>query len=447
MLEITTTRHNPLIDPSLAVWSWEIPVYLFVGGIVAGMMVLAGLADAALARGDDPVASSRCRRRCSRSCCSTLGMGALFLDLAHKLYVWRVYITFQPTSPMSWGSWVLIIVYGVLAVVGADPAARSVAVARPARARVAALSDCHRRQPGRDPRARLGEHRCSASRSASTPASCSTRWSRGRCGTARSSGPLFLVSGLSAGAALMHLATVVLPGRPAPAGHDRRRGRRDVAAARARSAATEHRRRADPRRHRVPRDRARADRPRARQPLTSSASHAAAAALIISGPYALRVLGRHRRRSASSCRSRCRGSSSAHRIPHTVVPALLVLVGGFTLRWVMVNAGQVEPHRAGGRELRFRRPKEKIDETHHCMLAVGARLRSPRRTAFAQAPAPAAKPTIPQICTTCHKAQPNACRASSRTSRSRASRSSSRSTRTPKSSASTRRRSRSSTAA
>ena len=24
----------------LAVWSWEIPVYLFVGGVVAGMMVL-----------------------------------------------------------------------------------------------------------------------------------------------------------------------------------------------------------------------------------------------------------------------------------------------------------------------------------------------------------------------------------------------------------------------
>ncbi len=25
MLEITTTRHNPLIDPQLAVWSWEFP--------------------------------------------------------------------------------------------------------------------------------------------------------------------------------------------------------------------------------------------------------------------------------------------------------------------------------------------------------------------------------------------------------------------------------------
>jgi protein NrfD len=30
----------------------------------------------------------------------------------------------------------------------------------------------------------------------------------------------------------------------------------------------------------------------------------------------------------------------AHRIPHTVIPALLALIGGYTLRWVMLNAGQ-----------------------------------------------------------------------------------------------------------
>jgi formate-dependent nitrite reductase membrane component NrfD len=29
-----------------------------------------------------------------------------------------------------------------------------------------------------------------------------------------------------------------------------------------------------------------------------------------------------------------------HRIRHTVVPAVLVLAGGFALRWVLVNAGQ-----------------------------------------------------------------------------------------------------------
>jgi hypothetical protein len=37
MLETTTTRHNPGIDPALHIWGWEIPLYLFVGGMVAGM--------------------------------------------------------------------------------------------------------------------------------------------------------------------------------------------------------------------------------------------------------------------------------------------------------------------------------------------------------------------------------------------------------------------------
>jgi len=30
----------------------------------------------------------------------------------------------------------------------------------------------------------------------------------------------------------------------------------------------------------------------------------------------------------------------SHRIRHTIVPAVLVLAGGFALRWVLVNAGQ-----------------------------------------------------------------------------------------------------------
>ena len=42
--EIVRTRHNPLVDPSLHVWSWQIPAYLFLGGFVAGIMVLSGWA-------------------------------------------------------------------------------------------------------------------------------------------------------------------------------------------------------------------------------------------------------------------------------------------------------------------------------------------------------------------------------------------------------------------
>ena len=41
----------------------------------------------------------------------SLGMTTLFLDLEHKLYVYRFYTTLQPTSPMSWGAWILVLVY------------------------------------------------------------------------------------------------------------------------------------------------------------------------------------------------------------------------------------------------------------------------------------------------------------------------------------------------
>ena len=42
--EITTTRANPLIDPSMHVWHGEVALYLFLGGLVAGIMVITGLA-------------------------------------------------------------------------------------------------------------------------------------------------------------------------------------------------------------------------------------------------------------------------------------------------------------------------------------------------------------------------------------------------------------------
>ena len=41
-------------------------------------------------------------------------MGGLFLDLEHKLFLFRFYTTFQPASPMSWGAWILLLVYPVL---------------------------------------------------------------------------------------------------------------------------------------------------------------------------------------------------------------------------------------------------------------------------------------------------------------------------------------------
>ena len=36
MHELVNTRHNPMIDPAMHIWGWEIPVYLFLGGLRDG---------------------------------------------------------------------------------------------------------------------------------------------------------------------------------------------------------------------------------------------------------------------------------------------------------------------------------------------------------------------------------------------------------------------------
>ncbi len=112
MNEITTTRHNEMIDPLLHVWGWEIPVYLFLGGLVAGMMIISGyfLYTGRFKESE----SSRLYLPFISFVLLSVGMFALFLDLEHKLYVWRLYTTFEITSPMSWGSWILVLIYPVL---------------------------------------------------------------------------------------------------------------------------------------------------------------------------------------------------------------------------------------------------------------------------------------------------------------------------------------------
>jgi formate-dependent nitrite reductase membrane component NrfD len=112
MPELDITRVNEMIDPYVHVWGWEIPVYLWLGGWVAGMMIITGYF---------LLGGRHTRRSPLLSALPgiglvllSLGMLSLFLDLEHKLYVWRLYTTFEWTSPMSWGSWILLIVYPVL---------------------------------------------------------------------------------------------------------------------------------------------------------------------------------------------------------------------------------------------------------------------------------------------------------------------------------------------
>lgn len=112
MREQFSTRQNEMIDPLMHIWGWEIPVYLFLGGLVAGFMIISGYFTF---KGHHKHSSFSSFYLPHLSLIFlSLGMLALFLDLEHKLYVWRLYMTFKFKSPMSWGSWVLLLVYPAL---------------------------------------------------------------------------------------------------------------------------------------------------------------------------------------------------------------------------------------------------------------------------------------------------------------------------------------------
>jgi formate-dependent nitrite reductase membrane component NrfD len=108
---LVTGRDNALIDPGLHIWTWEVAMYLFLGGLTAGIMIFAALMTV---RSKDQVAPfATARLALFAPIALSLGMTTLFMDLEHKLFVYRFYTSFQITSPMSWGAWILIIIYPV----------------------------------------------------------------------------------------------------------------------------------------------------------------------------------------------------------------------------------------------------------------------------------------------------------------------------------------------
>ena len=302
--ELTTTRANPLVDPVLHVWAWQIPAYLFLGGLVAGMMAIGGWF----------LFSDRHRRADSVAfllpalslVLLSLGMLALFLDLEHKASVWRLYTTFQVASPMSWGAWILLAVYPVLA------GALLLRLPAPLRA-LPALGRAADRMAGS---ARLERAVAGASMALGgmlgiyTGVLLSALGARPLWNSALL-GPLFLVSGLSSAAALVHMVA-------------RERSESELLA--------------------------RADNRFLQAELvllalffvgqlTSTRVHVAAAGLLLGGPFTavfwVGVVG-----LGIAVPLLVQTLAVAHRVKHTPVAPLLVLAGGVLLRFVIVNAGQ-----------------------------------------------------------------------------------------------------------
>ena len=304
MRELVLTRHNELIDPLVRVWGWQIPVYLFLGGWVAGMMIIVGCF------------AMRGRHREDTCVCGLLpslavvvlsgGMLALFLDLEHKLYVWRLYSTFQVASPMSWGAWILLLVYPALAAAFLlRPPAALRAIWPRLDAWAAALAEPRRARAVGAANIVLG-----VSLGIYTGILLSSLGARPFWNSAIL-GPLFLVSGLSSAAAFTHLVARQIEERELLARSDNVLLAIELLVIGLLLVGL----------------------------LSSSQPQVAAARLVLGGPFTgvfwVLAVG-----VGIVIPLVIQGLAVSHRIRHTPLGPILVMAGGLALRFVVVAVGQ-----------------------------------------------------------------------------------------------------------
>ena len=105
---IISGRMIPHVDPHLELWHWPISLYLFLGGLSAGILFFAALFTIL---GKENVYTGAVKRA-TIIVPFALGIGliALMYDLTHIMYVWNLYATIRFESPMSWGAWTLMLV-------------------------------------------------------------------------------------------------------------------------------------------------------------------------------------------------------------------------------------------------------------------------------------------------------------------------------------------------
>jgi formate-dependent nitrite reductase membrane component NrfD len=312
---------------------------LYLGGMVAGLMILSGYHilrdqwDRDRAHGHYVTAPLLSLGLLSA------GMLTLFLDLEHKLHVWRLYLTFKIASPMSWGSWILLLVYPALAasalltlpgalprLVRLVPILRRLASAMGARPALVHATGFANLILG----AMLGIY---------TGVLLSALGARPLWNSALL-GPLFLFSGLSTGAAVLHLLSHLRP----PASRDNGDFSDAIVSALAHWL-------------RPPQDSLDGHRKLEHADnsfltiefvllalflgglMTSTQAHQDGAQLILTGPWAASfwvfVVGMGILLPLALQFLQARG-----RIQATIVPSLLVLGGGLALRLILVGAGQ-----------------------------------------------------------------------------------------------------------
>lgn len=105
---IVSGKNIPGIDPFLSIWHWQIALYLFLGGLAGGIIFFA--AYYVITGKEKEMPATVKWAAIIAPVVLVIGLAALFSDLHHKLYFWRLYTKIRFTSPMSWGAWTLMLI-------------------------------------------------------------------------------------------------------------------------------------------------------------------------------------------------------------------------------------------------------------------------------------------------------------------------------------------------
>ncbi len=105
---LSSARDIHGLYPHVHVWGYPIAIYLFLGGLAAGILLFATIYY--LNKKENSMPFTVKIAPIFTFGLVIIGLLLLVYDLHHKLYVWQLFTTFRIESPMSWGAWTLVVV-------------------------------------------------------------------------------------------------------------------------------------------------------------------------------------------------------------------------------------------------------------------------------------------------------------------------------------------------
>lgn len=113
-MELHIVGTNAITYPVMHIWDWRVASYLFLGGLSGGLMTMSAINYIRPGNKQSADTANAWKIPVLIPILLTIGLIFLNLDLERKLNAFWFYLTFQPVSPMSWGAWIVFIIYPLL---------------------------------------------------------------------------------------------------------------------------------------------------------------------------------------------------------------------------------------------------------------------------------------------------------------------------------------------